>query len=183
MNDPSPPDVDDEGAKARALLDSGTVSGLPRVPPGKSAESTIRRDRFGRWYHDGQPVAHEGVQKCFDAWIERHENGRYVLRNSVNWAFVVIDGAPIIVKRVRVAPDGLWLGLSDGREELLQAPTLRQDPEGILYCQVRQGRLTAQFSRQAVFDLEPFVDEDDEGITVAVGQDRVRPVVTESPIR
>ena len=183
MNDSSRTDVDDESARARALLGHGAVSGLPRVPPGKSAESTIRRDRFGRWFHDGEPVAHPGVQKCFDAWIERHENGRYVLRNSINWAFVVIDGAPIIVKRVRVVADGLRLGLSDGRDEPLRASTLRQDPEGILYCQVRQGRLTAQFSRQAVFDLEPVLDEDDEGVMVTVGEARVRPPVTESPIQ
>ncbi len=162
---------------------SGPVTGRPRVPPGGSLASTIRRDANGQWYHDGAVVDHVGIQRSFDRWIERHENGRYVLKNDVNWAFVEIEGAPIFVRRVEVDAEGLRLALSDGREEWLQAESLRQDYEGRLYCQVRGGRLTAQFSRQATFDLEPVLGEAAGSVVIQVGERQVQPALTDTPIR
>ena len=158
------------------------MDGLPRAPPGTSVESTIHRDREGRWFHDGVRVEHDGVRRSFDAWIDRHANGRYVLKNAVNWAFVEIEGAPIIVKRVVLRNETWQLTLSDGRTEHLREQTLRQDADGVLYCTVRDGRLTAQFSRQAMFDLEPFVDEDEQGTGLRFGDRLVRPPVTDKPI-
>ena len=127
-------------------------------------------------------IEHEGVRKSFDAWVDRHENGRYVLRNSVNWAFVEIEGAPMIVRSVQITDADWSLSLSDGRTESMRVETLRQDADGILYCQVRSGRLTAQYSRRAMFDVESAVDEDEIGIVLKIGDRTVRPPVSESPI-
>ena len=158
------------------------ASGEPRVPPGGSLESTIRRDAMGQWFHDGVRVEHEAIRRGFDAWIERHENGRYVLKNDVNWTFVDIEGPPIFVRRVDVHTTGLRLSLSDGRNEWLKLMTLRLDRRGALYCQVREGRLTAQFSRQAMFDLEPVLDEVAGEVVIAIADQHVRPPTTETPI-
>ncbi|MEL7369661.1 MAG: hypothetical protein AAFN74_12160 [Myxococcota bacterium] len=163
--------------------DTGPVTGVPRLPPGRSVESSIRRDRDGRWYHDGQLVDHEGVRRSFDAWIERHENGRYVVKNNVNWAFVEIEGAPVFVRTLRIHPDGLALLLSDGRTERLRSDTLRQDAEGRLYCQVRFDRLTAEFSRRATLELEPIVEETDTGIALRIAGHLVTPPITDRPVR
>lgn len=161
----------------------GPVQGWPAVPPGASSEVDIRRDAEGRWYHEGVLVEHEGVARSFDAWVDRHENGRYVLRNEVNWAFVEIEGPPMFVRRVQVQPEALQLELSGGLVEALKPETLRRDREGRLYCQVRGGRLTAAFGRQAMFDLSPVLEGDEQAVRVRVGTTAFEPSVTDDPIR
>jgi len=154
------------------------------IPEGLSRETTIRRTADGRWFHDGAPIRHDGIRKAFDAWIDRAEDGRYILKNDVNWAYITIEGAPVRVERVKREGDGkLRLVLSDEREEPLDLETVRQDPDGYLYCDVRSGRLTAKFSRHALFDLAPILDEDARGIFLRVGDREVLPPVVREPVR
>lgn len=154
----------------------------PKVPPGFSLESGIRRDAEGRWFHEGEPVINEGVARAFDAWVDRHEDGRYMLRNSVNWAYIELEGAPIFVRGVTIDDEGLTLTLSNGRDERLVPETLRQDEAGNLYCDVAEGRLVARLTRKATLQLEPLVDEDESGIFLRIAGDRVRPAVVEDPL-
>jgi hypothetical protein len=140
-----------------------------------SRETSIRRDARGQWFHEGARVENEAVARAFDRWVGRAEDGRYILQNDVNWAYVEIEGPPVFV--LSAVPDGgtLTLQLSDGRVETLAPETLRQDPEGRLYCDVRGGRLWAGFSRRATLELEPLLAEDEAGLYLALGGARVRP--------
>jgi hypothetical protein len=153
------------------------------VPPGLSRETSIRRTADGRWFHDGMPIRHPGIRKAFDAWVGRADDGRYVLQNDVNWAYIEIEGAPVRVDRVRLNDDTPVLELSDERTEPLRLESLRQDADGHLYCDVRDGRLTAQFTRQALFDLEPLLREDERGIYLEVAGRAVVPPVEAEPVR
>lgn len=155
----------------------------PRVPPGFSLESGIRRDAEGRWFHDGAPVENEAVARAFDAWIDRNdEDGRYVLENSVNWAYIELEGAPFFVRSADPGPDGVTLLLSDGTEEQLDLETVRQDAAGNLYCTVKAGRLAARFTRKATLQLEPLVAEDEAGVLLRVGGKAVHPPVVEDAV-
>lgn len=137
----------------------------PSLPPGFTRETTIRRDARGQWFHDGQPVLHPKVKRAFDAWVDRAEDGRTILKNPVNWAYVQIEGAPVFVLRAELRPQQGWLlGLSDGRTEPLRAETLRQDSEGSLYCTVREGRLAARFTASALVELSDSLEETPEGV-------------------
>lgn len=127
-------------------------------------------------------IRHPGIRKAFDAWVGRADDGRYILENDVNWAYVEIEGAPVRVERVAFDGDGVVLHLSDERTEHLDATTLRQDEDGFLYCDVRGGQLTAKFSRQAMFDLAPRLDEDDRGIFVRAEGREVVPPVDPEPV-
>lgn len=149
----------------------------PRLPPGFSRETTIRRDAQGRWFHEGAPVENPAVARAFDAWVARAEDGRYILENDINWAYVEIEGAPVFVTGVDIDVAGVTLHLSDGRQEPLAPATLRQDEDGRLYCDVRGGQLWAAFSRKATLQLEPLVQEDEAGIYLELGVARVRPPV------
>lgn len=153
------------------------------VPPGLTRETSIRRTGDGRWYHDGAPIRHAGIRKAFDAWVDRADDGRYILKNDVNWAYVEIEGAPVRVERVRMVDGALEGLLSDERTETLDLDSLRQDSEGFLYCDVRQGRLTAKFARHAMFDLEPLLDEHDGGVVLRVGSREIVPPVVDDPVR
>ena len=141
------------------------TTGLPF--PGATRETAIRRDAHGRWFDGDTPVSHAGVARNFDRWIDRADDGRYCLRNDINWAYVTIEGPPVFVRRARVDGRDVLLGLSDGREEPLVPATLRQGPDGALYCDVRDGRLPARFDRSAAQALEDRLVEAEDG-TVAL---------------
>lgn len=145
-------------------------------------ETTIRRDAFGRWFDGGEPIDNRAIERAFDRWIDVADDGRYILKNAINWAYVEIEGAPIFATSVRLDGDRVRLSLSDDTEEDLAIDTLRQDRDGALYCNVRAGKLTAKFSRNAQMQLEPLVGEDEQGAFLEVAGRRVRPPVTDRPL-
>ncbi|HEY2735343.1 MAG TPA: hypothetical protein VGI70_15205 [Polyangiales bacterium] len=151
---------------------------------GQSRETTIRRDALGRWFHDGAPLDHAGLTRAFDRWLERAEDGRYCLKNDINWAYVTIEGPPLFVRTVRLEPSGdVKLSLSDDRVEPLAADTLRQDRDGALYADVRDRTMVARFDRLAMQQLESVLKEDEQGVYLALGAERVRPKVVSDPLQ
>lgn len=145
----------------------------PMPPPVLSRETTIRRNAEGRWFHDDEPVLNDAVARAFDAWVDVADDGRYILRNDVNWAYVEIEGSPIFVERARVTEGYVELSLSDGSVEGLDEGSLAQTGDGNLVCRVRSGRLGASFKRRAMLDLVEFLDEDEAGSYLLLGKRRV----------
>lgn len=154
----------------------------PPIPVGRSRETKIRRDAQGRWFDDQDPIDHPNLVRAFDAWIDVAPDGRFCLRNDINWAYVTIEGAPLFVRAVRLVDGRVMLLLSDGREETLDARTLRQAEDGTLYCSARGGTMTAQFERDAMQQLESVLGEDDRGVYLELGSERVRPPVVADPL-
>src|SRR5437763_555787 len=109
-------------------------------------ESTIRRDREGRWFHDETEVTNLAIARALDRWIARSEDGRYILKNAINWVYVRVEGAPLSVQRIELKAD-IELHLSNGAVEVLDPATLRQDEAGALFCDA-QG-MPASFTRNA----------------------------------
>lgn len=150
---------------------------------GFSRETTIRRDAQGRWYHDGQPLSHAGLERAFDRWVERAEDGRYCLKNDINWAYITLEGPAHFVRSVQIEPAGqVMLALSNEQQEPLRAETLRMGEDGALYCDVGDGTLTARFDRHAAAQLEPLIGEDETGLYVEVAGRRVRPRTVRDPL-
>lgn len=154
----------------------------PALPSRASRESTIRRDAEGCWFHEGVVVEHPSIRRAFDRWIDRAEDGRYCLRNAINWVYVAIEGAPIFVRSVALDGEGVSLSLSDERIERLAGSTLRQGPDGALYCDVRSGSMPARFTRGAAFALGPILGEDARGVYVRLGTEKIRPEVVLEPL-
>lgn len=148
---------------------------------GRTRETSIYRDAEGRWFQDGEPLEHENLVRSFEGWIERAEDGRYCLKNDINWAYFTLEGAPYFVRRARVEADGVVMELSGGLSEVLDATTLRQGPDGALYCSVR-GDLAARFDRHVLTQLEDHVGEDDEGPFLSLNGRKVRPRVVADPL-
>ena len=149
---------------------------------GRSRETKIRRDARGRWWNDQDPITHQNLAAAFDAWIERAEDGRYCLKNDINWAYVTIEGAPIDVRSVRVDPAGATLTLSDGRIEPLDLSSLREGPDGALYCTVRGGTMPARFDSHAAMQLGEHAEQSDLGITIRIGLGSVAPPRVADPL-
>ena len=151
---------------------------------GLTRETTIRRDALGRWFHEGEPLDHPNLTRAFDRWVERAEDGRYCLKNDINWAYITLEGPPLFVRTVRIEDSGaVFVFLSDDREEPLDASTLRQAADGALYCDARGGTMAARFDRHAMQQLEGLLGEDTEGVYLALGRgQRVRPKLVHDPL-
>lgn len=144
---------------------------------GRSRETAIRRDAQGRWWNGEDPISHVLVARSFDGWIERAEDGRYCLKNDINWAYVEIEGPPYFVRSVvieRPSIDAVTLRLSGGHEERLDPRTLISHPDGALTCSVRAG-LTARFDSHAAMQLAPLLIETEAGLAW-LGDEGPRPI-------
>jgi hypothetical protein len=138
-------------------------------PPGASRESTIRLDREGRFWHDGQRVDHPALEQALRTWIATHpDDGRPILTNGYDWCYFQVDDAPFFVDALRIEGDAVTLILFDGSEEPLDPATLALGEDGVVYARVRRGGLEARFSRHAQTQLEPIL-VGDEPPAIALG--------------
>ncbi|MEZ4335191.1 MAG: hypothetical protein R3B82_01005 [Sandaracinaceae bacterium] len=149
---------------------------------GRTRETRIRRDDAGRWFDGDDPIRHPLLTRAFDEWLRPAPDGsgRWCLSNDINWAFVTLEGPPRFVRSVDVS-DVIRLALSDGRVVPLDPATLRQGPDGALYCDV-PGAMVARFDRHAAMQLGDLLDEDEEGVFLGIGDARVRPPTVDDPL-
>jgi hypothetical protein len=153
-------------------------------PPGLTRETRIVRDAQGRWFNEGQPLAHENLSRAFDRWVTRADDGRWCLKNDINWAYITLEGPPFFVRAVRVDARGnVLLQLSNDAVEPLRARSLRTDDQGALYCDVGDGSMVARFDRHAATQLEAVIGEDAAGVYLEVAGERVRPDVVADPLQ
>lgn len=148
------------------------------VPFKLSRESRIRVDREGHIWHEGERVLHPGLARTLAHWIDIDENGRYVMRNALDWCFVTVDHTPLVVRAVRLEAEPeprVEVDLSDDTTEPLDLSTVQVDPDGVVYAHVRGARLLARFDRQPSFKFLEHVETDNRGLmTFALGALRVR---------
>src|SRR5690606_23856173 len=113
-------------------------------PPGRSRESTIVLSREGRFFHDGAPVEHLGMQRAFASWLTRHpDDGRYILSNGYDWSYLTVEGPARFVHGVREAGGRPILVLLDGSEQPLDPAALRVDTAGRLEVALGDGEPAA----------------------------------------
>jgi hypothetical protein len=149
---------------------------------GRTRETQIRRDGGGRWFNGDDPITHPHLIRSFDGWIDRAEDGRFCLSNAINWAYVTIEGPAYFVRDVAPSPDGLDLLLSGDRREPLDPDSLRQGPDGVLWCTVRNGRCPACFDTHALVKMSEWIAEDHQGVFVQVAGRKVRPPEEPDPL-
>ena len=123
--------------------------------------SGIRIDRDGEFQHEGEPVRHEGLRQALFRWLDRGDDGGVVLRlDAERFATVEVDDTPLVARSARRDGERVTLGLSDGREELLDPSTLDLDDAGVMRCRVRGGRLEARLSSSAAVVVAELMEGD-----------------------
>ena len=129
-------------------------------------QSGLRLDREGRWWHQGEQVLHRRLARALSCWLDRDDDGRYILRlDEQRYAYVEVEDAPFQVLTLEARGEALWITLSDGSEEELAYETLAEGAGGALYCQAK-GRFNARLSRQAQHLLAPYVEQAAEGFVL-----------------
>ena len=147
----------------------------------KLRRSGIRVDREGDFIHEGEPVRHEGLRRALFRWLDRLDDGRYVLRlDERRFAYLDVEDTPLVVRALRVDGDTVSLQLSDGAEEPFDPRTLTVDEQGILRCWVRGGRLEARLATSAAAALAERITETALGPALALGAGPPRLLVRRS---
>jgi uncharacterized protein len=146
------------------------------APEGRSRESTIRLDPEGHFWHEGSPVEHAKLAQAMHGWVSRHpDDGRYILTNGYDWTYFTVEDAPYFVRSVRITPDAVLLGLSDGTEEPWDPSRSRIGANDAIYAPVKagsdRGPFEAKFTRFAQAELAPVLVE---GPAAAIGGRVVR---------
>lgn len=73
-------------------------------PPGRSRESTLRLDREGRFWHDGELVEHPKMARSFASWLDRHPyDGRFILNNGYDWTYIEVEDAALQVRTLHAS--------------------------------------------------------------------------------
>ncbi len=147
---------------------------IPEVPWKLTRESDIRIDRDGRFWHEGARVLHPGLEQALASWVTREPTtGRYILKNTLDWCYVTVDDAPLAVRAVTFTSGDLpWvsLTLSDGTTELLSRDGVRVTLDGVVYSDVREGKLPARWDRTPAFTLlQRAVEGPDGGVSLTLG--------------
>jgi hypothetical protein len=142
-------------------------------PPGASRESTIRIDREGRFWHDGERVENPALARALAGWVARHpDDGRTILTNGWDWCYVAVEDAPFAVRALRLEGAPL-LALSDDTEEPLDPSALAIADDGVVYARVKGGAFEARFTRHAQTSLAPLLVEADPPTLRVGGEDHV----------
>jgi hypothetical protein len=136
----------------------------------KLRRSGIRVDRQGELIHEGEPIRHEGLRRALFRWLDRLDDGRYILRlDQDRFAYLDVEDTPLVVRALRVDGDRVSLQLSDGSEEPLDPLTLTVDGQGILRCWVRARRIEARLATSAAAVLAERITETPQGPALALG--------------
>ncbi len=139
------------------------------APEGRARESTIRLDRDGHFFHEGERVEHPGLEAAMHTWIARHpDDGRFILTNGYDWTYFTVEDVPFFVRSVRVAPESVVLRLSDGTEEPWD-PSKSRTVGDRLYTKVKNGAFEARFDRLAQTALGEVLDEEDGKLVARIG--------------
>ena len=142
------------------------MSGSPRWHTRE--DSGIRLDREGNWWHDDVPVEHPRVIEAFNQGLSPTDDGRFILRVGNDWCFVTVEDAAYRVLSVDDVKGTPWLRLSDRSAEPLDGATVELDADGVLRCQVKSNRAAARFSRDAQFQLGPWLEEEEGRFLLAL---------------
>ncbi len=140
-------------------------------------QTGLRLDGDGRWWHEGEAVSHRGLTRALNRWIDRLDDGRYIVRlDAERYAYIEVEDAPLIIRTLSV--DGkrgrIFVQLSDETTEELDYASLRLGAVNSLYCRVRRG-FDARFCRSAYLLVSEMIVERDQGF-VLVAADREWPI-------
>lgn len=142
-------------------------------------ESQLRLHADGTWYHQGEPATHDGIKRFFSRQIRKDEAGELYLYNSIELPekgitleehvyFEVEDTAFFVQSLSLLGGGGLRATLNTDEEVEIDPASVVQDEEGHLYCRLPSGD-EARLSRHALTQLEPWLEERDDGVHVRVG--------------
>jgi hypothetical protein len=134
---------------------------------------TIRLDREGRWFHEGDPIENPRIIRLFNRIVTRTEGGTWLLVAGRSSYPIQVEDTAFFVESIDLTGDPPLVALSDGSEEPLDASTVNYRPVGRLYCSVKGGAFRARFTRALYHALADRMEEEKGKVYLNLGTLRV----------
>lgn len=132
----------------------------------------IHLDQNGRWFHRGEVFENEKLIALFSRSVGRTEGGTWILEVGPFTYPIRVDDTGFFVERLlfdRGKSAAPLMHLSDQTTERLDVATLTYEPEGRLYCTIRQGAFRARFLKPAYYALSDYFVERDAAVWLEIG--------------
>ena len=120
----------------------------------------IRLDANGKWTHEGLDFENQRIIDLFSRSVSRTAGGTWVLVIPPFTYPIEVDDTGYFVTSINPALG--QVKLSDDSVELLDLDSLRYEPDGRLYCRVKNGAFEARFLRHAYYAMANLLNVDDE---------------------
>jgi uncharacterized protein len=127
----------------------------------------IRIDKDGTWYFKGAEMFRREIVNFFYENLQRDASGQFRIElpgESGDRCFIDVEDTPFVVRSVHELRgqkgqiNGFSVALSDDSEERLDPATLRIGLDNVLYCDVKNGKFQARFSRAGYYQLAGHVE-------------------------
>ena len=156
----------------------------------------IRIDKDGVWYYNGTVMFREDILKLFFESLKRDEEGKYLIEFEGDKCFIEVEDTPFVVKTVGKGnrenheKEFIEILLNDFTSEKLDPSTLRVGMDNVLYCDIKDRKFEARFSRSAYYQIAEFIkyDEDKDayfvslnGLNHYIGKSLIRLKTQEQP--
>ena len=125
----------------------------------------------GVFLHHGAVIENPKIQELFSQGIALNAQGRATLTVGPQWCYIEPEDTLYVVRGMAMDKgQGPRIRLNDGTREVLQTDTVFLTESGALYCNVKEGRGLARFSRNAYHQISVFFEEvpGQSGIGLAV---------------
>lgn len=126
----------------------------------------------GFWTHKDQKFENERIIALFNRSVDRTDGGTWVIDVGMFVYPIVVEDCGFFIEHVQVQDDGITLSLSDGHTQTLDVQTLSYEPEGRLYCDIREGAFKARFKRTPYHALSDYFQQEGRRSSSATGSPR-----------
>ncbi len=113
----------------------------------------IMLDKEGNWFYENEPITHQLTVELFSRSVFKDPEGGYRLVVEPEWARIIVEDTPYMVRTVRWADEKAMLILNDKTTEELDPTTLWVGKDNVLYCMVKNNEYPARFLRSAYYEL------------------------------
>jgi hypothetical protein len=129
----------------------------------------IRIDKEGTWYYRGAHMFRKEILSIFFENLKIDECGKYLIVLNGECCYLDVEDTPFVVTAVskkrhkQDTKDHIYVLLTDDSWEKLDLNTLQVGKDNVLYCQVKNRKFPARFSRNSYYQLAEFIEQEDKG--------------------
>jgi uncharacterized protein len=129
----------------------------------------IKIDKEGIWYYRGAHMFRKNILSIFFENIKIDECGKYLIELDGECCYLDVEDTAFVVAAVskksrdQDTRDHLYILLTDDSSEKLDLNTLHVGRDNVLYCEVKNGKFPARFSRNSYYQLAEFIEEEEKG--------------------
>ncbi|MGV8059369.1 MAG: hypothetical protein AB2L12_15310 [Smithellaceae bacterium] len=129
----------------------------------------IKIDKEGIWYYRGAHMFRKDILCIFFESLNIDECGNYIIEMGKERCYLDVEDTVFVVMAVYMTREGNDTGdhisvlLTDDSLERLDLNTLYVGKDNVLYCQVKNRKFTARFSRNSYYQLAQFIEQEEKG--------------------